>query len=68
MICFTDDGFRFAMDANETLIPTSTIRWFVDFDGEKLLQSAFWRGSKRIWITVPETRASGQPGRNVEGD
>lgn len=39
----------------ETLIPTCSFRWFVDYDGERILQQRFQTtGYQDRWISVPE--------------
>jgi len=40
--------------ADETLIPTCSFRWFVDYDGERILQQRFQTtGGKDQWKSVP---------------
>jgi len=39
---------------SETLIPTGAMRWFVDYDGERVLQQLFRRPSgEDVWKPVP---------------
>ena len=41
---------------SETLIPTYAFRWFIDYDGERILQQKFLRqgGVGHKWVAVPE--------------
>ena len=48
---------------SEALIPTYAFRWFVDSDGERILQQKFVRpgGVGHQWVAVPEVNHDEAP-------
>lgn len=42
------------MQMSETKIPTMSFRWFIDYDGEKILQQLFRTSTGDVWERVPE--------------
>jgi len=44
---------------SDTKIPTMRFRWFIDYDGEKILQQLFRTSTGDVWERVPEVEYNG---------
>lgn len=59
MLAYDDEGRLMRVQANESMVPTFRLRWLVDYDGERKLQTEYHYGFAamgRLWLDVPEVR------------